>query len=140
MSREKNVDLVNRWFHEVFANGSVSTLEEIASEDLILHSQGTDEGMTGRDNFRNWLEWYSKSFENSEWTIEDIISEGNKVVARYKGESTYKGGLFEIPSSNQRIIETGIIILRIEKDMIKELWSEMSDLQVMQQLGAFPQK
>ncbi len=82
----------------------------------------------------------SKNFSDDEWIVHDIISEGDKVVARYTGQSTYKGGLFDIPSTNQQIVETGIIILRIEDDKIKELWSEMSDLQVMQQLGAFPRK
>jgi len=46
--------------------------------------------------------------------------------------------MFNIPSTNQKIVETGILILRIEDEKIKELWSEMSDLQVVQQLGAFP--
>ncbi len=61
MSREQNVELVNRWFFEVFTKGSIEALEEIASEDLQLHSQGTDEGMVGQDNFKNWLHWYRKT-------------------------------------------------------------------------------
>lgn len=138
MTRDRNVELVNRWFHEVFLNGDIKALEEIAAEDLILHSQGVDEGMVGRDNFNNWLSWYREAFQNSEWVINDIISEGDKIVARYTGQSTYKGGLLNIPSTNQRIVETGILILRVEDSKIKELWSEMSDLQVVQQLGAFP--
>lgn len=138
MSRDRNVELVNRWFHDVFANGDIKALEEITVEDLILHSQGTDEGMVGRDIFKNWLSWYREAFQNSEWVINDIISEGDKIVARYTGQSIYKGGFLNIPSTNQRIVETGILILRIEDSRIKELWSEMSDLQVVQQLGAFP--
>lgn len=138
MTRDRNVELVNRWFHEVFLNGDIKALEEIAAEDLILHSQGADEEMVGRDNFNNWLSWYREAFQNSEWVINDIISEEDKVIARYTGQSTYKGGLLNIPSTNQRIVETGILILRVEDSKIKELWSEMSDLQVVQQLGAFP--
>lgn len=96
--------------------------------------------MVGRDNFKNWLIWYREAFQDNKWVINDIISEEDKVVARYTGQSTYKGGLLNIPSTNQRIVETGILILRIEDSKIKELWSEMSDLQVVQQLGAFPEK
>lgn len=44
MTRDRNVELVNRWFYEVFSNGDIKALEEITVEDLILHSQGTDEG------------------------------------------------------------------------------------------------
>jgi predicted ester cyclase len=59
-------------------------------------------------------------------------------VARYSGTTTYRGGLLDIPSKNQRVVETGILIFRIEDGKVKEIWSEMSDLQVVQQLGAFP--
>jgi hypothetical protein len=46
-------------------------------------------------------------------------------------------GLLDIPSTDQRILETSILILRVEHGMVKEIWSEMSDLQVVMQLGAF---
>jgi hypothetical protein len=35
-------------------------------------------------------------------------------------------------------LETGILIYRVEAGKVKELWSEMGDLQVVQQLCAFP--
>jgi len=67
-----------------------------------------------------------------------VISEGHKVVARYSGWATYRGGLLGIPSEDQRVRETGILIYRIEGGKVAALWSEMSDLQVVMQLGAFP--
>lgn len=78
------------------------------------------------------------SFTDAEWTIHDIIEEGDKVVARYSGRTTYKGGLLDIPARDQRVVESGILIFRISNGKVQELWSEMSDLQVVQQLGAFP--
>ncbi len=44
----------------------------------------------------------------------------------------------DIPPRDQRVTESGILIYRVEDGKVKELWSEMGDLQVMQQLGAFP--
>ena len=71
-------------------------------------------------------------------TVHDVISEDAKAVARNSGWVTYRGGLLGIPSEGQRVLETGILILRIEDGLVQELWSEMSDLQVVMQLGAFP--
>jgi hypothetical protein len=34
--------------------------------------------------------------------------------------------------------ESGILIYRIEGSKVAAIWSEMSDLQVVMQLGAFP--
>jgi hypothetical protein len=46
--------------------------------------------------------------------------------------------LLDIPSSDQRVLGSEILIFRVEKGLVRELWSEMSDLQVVMQLGAFP--
>ena len=59
-------------------------------------------------------------------------------MARYSGWATYRGGLLDIPSAGQRVRESGILIYRIEGGKVAAIWSEMSDLQVVMQLGAFP--
>jgi predicted ester cyclase len=92
----------------------------------------------GRETFREWLRWYTSAFADREWTVHDILSEGDKAVALCSGRSVYRGGLLGIPSEDQRVFETSILILRVEGGFVRELWSEMSDLQVIMQLGAFP--
>jgi predicted ester cyclase len=92
----------------------------------------------GREIFREWLRWYTSAFVDREWTVHDVLSEGDKAVARCSGRATYRGGLLDIPSRDQRVLETSILILRVEEGMVKEIWSEMSDLQIVMQLGAFP--
>lgn len=74
----------------------------------------------------------------AEWTVHDVIVAGDRVVARYSGRVTYRGGLLGIPSRGQRVTESGIIIFRVEGGRIQEIWPEMSDLQVVIQLGALP--
>ena len=59
-------------------------------------------------------------------------------MVRYSGWATYQGGLLGIPPTNRCVLETGILIYGIEGGKVQELWSEMSDLQVVMQLGAFP--
>jgi predicted ester cyclase len=96
------------------------------------------EDSRGREAFREWLWRYLSAFAEREWTVHEVISEGDTAVARYSGWATYKGGLLDIPSSDQRVLETGILILRVEDGLVQEIWSEMSDLQLVMQLGAFP--
>ncbi len=50
------------------------------------------------------------------------------MVARTPGWVTYSGRLLGIPSEGQRVLETGILMLRVEDGLMQELWSEMSDL------------
>ena len=136
--RESVRSVIRRWFEDVFTRGDLSAVDDIAAADLVAHGPGDHPGNRGIEAFKNWLRWYRMSFTDPEWTVHDIIASGDKIVARYSGTTTYRGGLLDIPSRNQRVVETGILIMRIENGRVKELWSEMSDLQVVQQLGAFP--
>ena len=113
-------------------------VDDIAAADFVAHGPGDHPGSQGIEAFKDWLRWYRASFTDPEWTVHDVITAGDKIVARYSGTTTYRGGLLDIPSKDQRVVETGILIYRIEGGKVKEIWSEMSDLQMVQQLGAFP--
>ena len=134
-------EIVERWFEDLFTRGDLSAVDELVAADFVAYGAGGD-GRTietrGPGAFREWLRWYLAAFTDREWTVHEVISEGEKVVARYSGWSTYRGGLLDIPPTNRRVRETGILIYRIEGGKVKELWSEMSDLQVVMQIGAFP--
>lgn len=41
---------------------------------------------------------------------------------------TYKGGWFDIPSENQRVKETAIMIFAFENGKMKELWFELGKI------------
>ncbi len=133
--------IVERWFEDLFTRGDLSAVEELVTADFAAYATGGD-GRTIETRspgaFREWLRWYLSAFTDREWTVHETISEGDKVVARYSGWVTYRGGLLNIPSGDQRVRETGILIYRIEGGKVDAIWSEMSDLQVVMQLGAFP--
>jgi predicted ester cyclase len=134
----EHVTIVERWFDDLFVSGDLDAVDDLVARDFVAHGQGGTDDVHGRETFREWLRWYTATFVDREWKVHDVLSEGDRAVARCEGRSTYKGGLLDIPSTDQRILETSILILRVEDGMVKELWSEMSDLQVVMQLGAFP--
>lgn len=53
---------------------------------------------------------------------------------------TYKGGWFDIPSENQRVKETGIMIFSFEGSKVKEMWCENSDAGILYDLGVLKKK
>ena len=114
-------------------------MDGLVALDFVAHGQGGVEGSHGRGAFREWLRWCLSAFADREWTVHEVISEGDRAVARYSGWTTYRGGLLDIPSSDQRVLETGILIFRVRVGLVQDLWSEMSDLQLVMQLGAFPE-
>ena len=138
MPKAEHEGIVGRWFDDLFTRGDLDAVNGLVSPDFVAHGQGGSEAVHGREAFREWLRWYTSAFTEREWTVHDLISEGDKVVARNSGWVTYRGGLLGIPPEGQRVLETGILILRVEDGLVRELWSEMSDLQLVMQLGAFP--
>jgi steroid delta-isomerase-like uncharacterized protein len=133
-----SVRIVRLWFEDIFTRGDLSVVDDILADDFVAHGPGDHSDSHGIEAFKDWLRWYRAGFTDPEWTVNDIVAAGDKIVARYSGTTTYRGGLLDIPSKNQRVVETGIFIFRIEDGKVKEIWSEMSDLQAVQQLGAFP--
>jgi hypothetical protein len=107
----EHTNIVEHPFDELFTRGDLDAVDSLVAPDFVAHGQGGSEATRGRETFR---------------------------VARNSGRVTYRGGLLGIPSEGQRVLGTGILILRVEDGLVQEAWSEMSDLQVMMQLGAFP--
>lgn len=139
MTTNEREKVVERWFDDLFIRGNLDAVNDLVAPDLVAHGQGDTETTRGRENFREWLLWYTSAFSERDWEINDVISEGEKVVFRYSGWATYRGGLLSTPSEDQRVLEAGILILRVRDGLVRELWSEMSDLQLVMQLGALPQ-
>lgn len=137
MPNAEHENIVGRWFDDLFTRGDLDAVDDLVAPDLVAHGQGGSDATRGREAFREWLRWYTSAFTEREWVVHDTISEGEKVVARNSGWATYGGGLLGIPSKGQRVLETGILIPRVEGGLVQELWSEMSDLQLVMQLGAF---
>jgi len=134
----EHVSIAERWLGDLFTRGDLDAVDDLIAQNFVAHGQGGMDDARGRETFREWLRWYTSAFVDREWTVHDIISEGDKIVVRCSGRATYKGGLLDIPSENQQVLETSILILRVEDGLVQEIWSEMSDPQVVMQLGAFP--
>jgi predicted ester cyclase len=78
------------------------------------------------------------AFPDKLYTINDLIAEDDKVVARWTLKATHKGDYMGIPPTNKQIILNGIYIIRIENGKQVEWWLEADFLSLMQQLGVIP--
>ncbi|HWU37535.1 MAG TPA: ester cyclase, partial [Candidatus Acidoferrum sp.] len=71
-------------------------------------------------------------------TIEELIAEGDKVVARLTYRGTHRGHLFGIVPTGRQVVYSGIAIFRIAGGKIVDGWVIGDTLALMQQLGAVP--
>jgi predicted ester cyclase len=68
--------------------------------------------------------------------VEDVIAEGDKVVARCTVRATHTGEGLGFTASLKPIEITGVSISRIENGKIVEGWNHFDFMTLFQQIGA----
>ncbi len=78
------------------------------------------------------------AFPDITYTIEDLIAEGDKVVARWSAQGTHRGDFMGIPPTNKQVRFSEIEIIRVVDGKAVEEWEELDRLGLMTQLGVIP--
>jgi steroid delta-isomerase-like uncharacterized protein len=79
-----------------------------------------------------------RAFPDLHVTIEDLIAEGDKVVARNTITGTHQGEYMGLPPTGKSIRYDEIFICRFAGDRIAETWGVVDVLSQLRQLGALP--
>jgi predicted ester cyclase len=129
-----NTAIVQRAF-ECCNKHDLAGMTELFS-NCIYHSPVTGE-LKG-DAYKELLTSQFGAFPDGRLTMEDQVTEGDKVVVRWSFTGTHKGELMGIAPTGKRIAMTGMSIMRLVGGKIVEAWEEWDNLGMMQQLGVVP--
>ena len=137
MSTETNKATVRRYYEEVHNLGKRDLLKEIAVEDYVEHNPfpGHGQGLAG---LYQRVEMLQTAFTMN-FTIEDIVAEGDKVVVRWTNHNVHHGPFMGISATGKSAIVSGINIYLLRNSKLAENWDVFDALSLFQQLGAFPQ-
>ena len=136
MSNE-NAAIQSRWFEEVWNKGREEAIEEMFAEDGIAYGLGESEvDVRGPAEYRPFFQRLRGAFPDIKVTIEDAISEGDKVGARWVAEMTHTGDHLGIPATGKRVKIRGVLISRFRDGKIIESWNSWDTLGLLQQIGA----
>jgi steroid delta-isomerase-like uncharacterized protein len=134
MTLEQNKEIVRRLVIEDLNSDNRDAADDIVAEDFVDHTNPPDLKY-GLDNHKKIVEIFHKAFPDVEWMIEDMIAEGDKVVARIPFRATHLGEFFGIPPTGKQVYVDGIHILRVKDGKVAEHWGTNDDLGLMRQLG-----
>jgi steroid delta-isomerase-like uncharacterized protein len=137
MSEEKNRALVSRIWDEVWNAGNMNTVDEVLSATYVGHIPSTP-GINGREAFKQMVGSYRTAFPDVTLTVDDLIADGDRVVARWTSRGTHTGPFGAIPASGNRIEVMGISIFLIVDGFVQEEWEGFDTMALMQQLGVLP--
>jgi steroid delta-isomerase-like uncharacterized protein len=126
--------LVRRWFQEVWCEGSTSTIDELLSDAVVIHGLGPQD-LHGPAGFKNFFSAYRNAFPDVSIKVDDLVAEGDRVVARWSGSGTHLGDGLGLPATGKKVQFRGVTIVRVEQGKLAEGWNEFDQLGVFQQLG-----
>ncbi len=135
MSTETNKAIVRRYFEQVFNEQRYDLADEFLAESIELHGSGLPPGL---EVVKQWFTGFATSFPNGQTIIEDVVAEGNRVVARITFKGTHLGEMQGIPATGKMVNLPGITIFRMDNGKIAEGWMVNDNLGMMQQLGVIP--
>ncbi len=135
MSTEDNKANVRRGF-EAVNQKNLAVFDELLTPDVVFHSASTT--MQGLEAYKQVLSVYVTAFPDLQFTIEDVIAEGDTVVVRYTTRGTHQGNFRGIPPTGKQVSGTGMFIDRLVNGKAVEQWINGDDLGLLQQLGVIP--
>jgi len=123
--------------YEIISQGNLDAFYETVDPNIVDHSglPGIPQGLEG---VRQWFSTLRSAFPDLRINAEDIIAEGDKVVARYGVTGTHQGEFWGIGPTGKQVTFSGIDIVRVADGKLVEHWGEIDALGLMQQLGAIP--
>jgi len=136
MSAEKNKALVRRLI-KAWNTRNWAALDELMAPDCIDHYALPGQ-KPGREGYREEQISFTNAFPDVQFTIEDMIAEGDKVAVRSTFSGTHKGEFIGIAPTNKRVTVPEVTIWRIVNGKLVEEWGFSDRLGFVLQLGVIP--
>ena len=113
------------------------TIDQLVEPDAQIRTPLPIEA-TGAQLLKEVVGRLIKAFPDLRVTVEDVIAEGDKVVARDSVTGTHQGDYMGIPPTGKSITYNEIFIARFVNGRIAETWGVVDVLSQMRQLGVIP--
>lgn len=131
---EENKAVVRACFENA-SQGNFDALDEIVTEDYLLHP----EEVHGADGLKEMVQGYRDALNGLRVTIDQQFSEGDYVATRYTITGTHDGDLMGTPPTGRDVAFTGITISRCEGGRIVEEWEITDTVSLLGQIDALPE-
>lgn len=90
----------------------------------------------GPEGIRQLFAAVRHAFPDLQETLDDILAEGDKVMARWTVRATHQGEFAGIAPTGKPVTWKGVFVLRVAGGQFVEVWQVHDQLGLLQQLGA----
>lgn len=128
-------------FHDAVNTGNAEliskTIDEVVEPDVLFHAP-VPTGVTGVQALKQVWTMLLRAFPDLHVAVEDVITEGDKIVSRNTVTGTHQGEFMGLPPTGRSVSYNEIFIFRFASGRIAEIWGVVDALSQMKQLGLIP--
>ncbi len=124
--------------YELINAGDLAGFGNLLAEDFAERQGGPGFPPT-KEGTLAWFRAVTSAFPDFLMTVEDLIADGDKTVARVKVTGTHRGEFMQVPPTGRHAEIQLIDIMRFDgAGLVGEHWGVADMLSLLQQLGVVP--
>ncbi|KZN19968.1 MULTISPECIES: ester cyclase [Pseudomonas] len=130
--------LLMKRFTDFINTASDELAGELISPQATFFVPGRSEPLQGPDGYQEIIAMMRAGFPDIQWTLEELIIEGDRVAARFTMRGTHHGNFLGVPPSGKTIEVKAVNFYRFADGQIVEEHGQPDLLGLLQQIGAVP--
>jgi steroid delta-isomerase-like uncharacterized protein len=134
---QDNATIIRRFADEVITEGNFDSAAQYVWEDVVEQVPLPGQG-PGLEGLKDILRAMRIGFPDIVFSIQEQITEGDRVASRFEWTGTHRGEFLGIPATGRHVRVWGIVIDRLENGRIRDTRIIMDTLGLMTQLGGLP--
>jgi steroid delta-isomerase-like uncharacterized protein len=104
---------------DAFSTGDIAFLEHVVAQDYVQHGPQVP---PTREAFFVFANAFHRSFPDGRYLVNDMLSEGDKVMIRWTFQGTHMGEWMGRPATGKQITFTGMDLWRFADGKFAESW------------------
>jgi steroid delta-isomerase-like uncharacterized protein len=136
---EDNSSIVRRFIEETINRGEIDAATKFVWEDVVEQVPFPGQG-PGVEGLKDVLRGMRNAFPDLNFSVEEQMAEGDKVLTRFEWTGTHKGDFLGVSATGRAVKVWGMVIDRLQSGRIKETRIIMDIFGLMMQLGAIGPK
>ena len=130
-----NKATMSRIYEEVFSQGDLGLLDELLADDFVEHEELPPGVPQGKGAPRAMMTMMRGAFPDFHARVEELLEDGDKVIARVRFSGTHQGEFMGIPATGKRFDIAVIDIIEFRDGKGVAHWGVMDMAGMMEQLG-----
>ena len=113
--------LVRRYYEALWNRWDFALADELIAEGIAFRGS-LGQTVQGRKGFKAYMRAIRRAFPDFHNRVEELVAEGERVVARLTYTGTHAGELLGIAPTGRRVSYAGVALFRIASAQIAEGW------------------